>query len=152
MGVKSVGGVLRVFVQPQVEGHVGQTTHHQGVTIGRSVGHKLRAHQGARTSAVFDHDGLAQLLAQPLGDQTTNHVITPTRCGGHNDANGFAWVGGLRQHRRGPRGRGQTSGQDQTAIQWFHTNYLYRCPGDQNQAAPPHRPLGHSMGRSASLG
>ncbi len=56
------------------------------------MGRTLGADDAARTGAVVDDDGLAELLGEPHGDGTGHHVGDAARRKGHDQAQRLAWI------------------------------------------------------------
>jgi hypothetical protein len=113
-GVGEVGDRLEILdgIVGQIVGAAGGIDRHcrhrrdgQHVAIGSRLGGFGRADGAARAALVFDHQGLAELLAHALGDQAGDDVGGAAGSERHDHAYGMAGilVGSLGGRGKGPR-------------------------------------------------
>jgi hypothetical protein len=80
------GVVARVFVQAQVESHVGEPAHEKGIAVGRRRRGALRPHERARAHAVLDDERLPELGAELVSEHPPDEVVAAAGRAGHDDA------------------------------------------------------------------
>ena len=66
--------VANVRIERGDDRHIAGVAEHQGVAIGRRLGGRQRDHRGPRTLNVFDHDGLTEIPAHPVGQELSKDI------------------------------------------------------------------------------
>ncbi|MNN12870.1 hypothetical protein D3C81_1258790 [compost metagenome] len=86
--------VVDLLVERLVDGHRA-AAHDQCVAIGRGLRGDFHADIAAGAGAVFHHDGLAELLAEPLGQGAREDVGGLSGREGHDQLDGTVRIGGV---------------------------------------------------------
>ena len=132
--------IRQVAVQPGVDRHIGNRADQQRVAVRRGLGHRIGAHQRARTRTVFNHHGLADLFAQSFCHQAAHKVKAATRWLRHHHLDRLGRESLRADARVKARQGKQTAGQHATVkCSFVHVSVssLIKKAVAQRSKAPP---------------
>ena len=81
----------------------------QGVAVSSRLGHDLAGNEARRAGTAVGDDLLAEQFAHARREYARAQIGEAARCAGHDHANGFVGVGGLRRRERTERNARSTS-------------------------------------------
>ncbi len=93
-----------VEVERRIDADAAGVAEHQRVAVGRRLDHRTRADDAGTGAAVFDHDGLAEPGAEPVGHDARHGVVAATGRKRHHQRDGLGRI----VLRRGLGVRGNT--------------------------------------------